>query len=150
MAINSPADEQNVQTYEQIFLQGSESNKHQVLQVLLNMTKADYVSEITQTDKKAIDYNQVITTAEGLLTEKTKEAEDMWSNVIAMGVNNEMQPQTLVESLHFEDRRQFFKSFVDKLAQVQNHRDLIKEYTTEGKENPEWHTEQNKLNNLIL
>ena len=51
MGTNDPFDEQNIMTLESLNLEGPRSNEKQVLSIIKNITKAKYVSEITDFDK---------------------------------------------------------------------------------------------------
>jgi hypothetical protein len=42
----------------------------------------------------------------------------MWGNIISESENEKKSPTTEIEALHYEDRRQFFKSFTEKLNEI--------------------------------
>ena len=76
------------------------------LGLLKNLTKLDLVSDIQDSDKKAIGYDDVIKQTKNLLEKKApKKTQDMWDNIIAQVANQNLSPADEVEGLTFEDRR---------------------------------------------
>lgn len=61
-----------------------------------------------------------------------------------------MSPTTEIEALHFEDRRELFKTFTERLSQIHDLRDLVSKAKNDGNDTTDWQPDQLKLNNLIL
>jgi hypothetical protein len=74
----------------------------------------------------------------------------MWANIISIAANQQMSPTTEIEALHFEDRREFFKTFTERLSQIHDLRDLVGKAKKEGNDTTDWQLDQAKLNNMVL
>ena len=100
-----------------------------------------YISDIADFDTKAIKFDDVVASAKALIDKKTPtKTEAMWGDIIAIGEADDQlkTPATEIEALHYEDRRQFFKTFTEKLSTVKELRVAIKKAKTDGNETTDW------------
>jgi hypothetical protein len=109
------------------------------------------VSDIADFDTKEIKFDEVVANATSLIEKKNlNKTKDMWSTIISNAGNQQMSPTTELEALHYEDRREFFKTFTEKLSQIRDLRDAVSKAKNDGNDTTDLQPNQVKLNNMIL
>jgi hypothetical protein len=135
----------------QLETEGPEGNRREVLKILNKMKKVDMVSNIASFDANSTKFDDVMATSKKLLEKKdNNKTEEMWTKIITIAQNKQISPRNEIEALHYEDRREFFKTFTERFASIHELREVVKTLKDDGKESTDWQPDQAKLNNLIL
>jgi hypothetical protein len=70
--------------------------------------------------------------------QKDEEADKTWSSIIESSLLDEKMPLDMIEALHYDDRREFYKYLTDELQKIQNQRELVKQHKAEATEGSDW------------
>ena len=138
-------------TFEDLQLEGPIGNKREVLAILKQLEKVDFVSDIADFDAKAIKFDEAMTNTKSLIEKKNLDkTKEMWGTITSIADNQQTTPNTEIEALHYEDRRELFNNFTEKFSKIQELRDSVTKAKNDGKDTTDWQLDQAKLNNMIL